>query len=543
MFSNHAFLAAVVALARLAAPDAALLAQQQSPAGATSGQDSVAWTYTASDRISFQLVTSLGSLAIATNSALLALAPSTGTPLWIRDDVRGLQEGEFESIPLTPYGLVRSKDSITVIDLQTGRTVWSSPKTGLRKVSGYVSVVEHNLILLYGQSDRSKQALCAVGLDNGEVKWVQGGLFDAKPEDGETEGGHALSGHQAPLLDTDSTMILYLSKDGPIRIHVRTGERLWQASALQGKDVPLLSRWYAPLMLADGVLLVPYEQRLMAVDARTGARLWDREKKFKSPIAQMALIPQGLVVRGARPLDQEDKPLGMPDAFIDLIDPKTGASIWAKPFEKMKDETMAPFLVTQEGIHFGDGETFYLIGLADGTYRELATYKFEGGEEPAFLGRRDEEFLLLSDHNLLMLDERGAPKRHTYYPAPGSSLLSKVGKGLLFVASAASQAGAADARRHAGVTVTFDYNPFIRQRLEQSVDVGEFSFIYTRKPGDSAREGFSLVKVRRSDLKEVARLWIDERSPDYLVDEVTGSVFLRGGEREVRALRFAAAAP
>jgi hypothetical protein len=209
----------------------------------------------------------------------------------------------------------------------------------------------------------------------------------------------------------------------------------------------------------------------------------------------------------------------------------------------MKDETMAPFLVTQEGIHFGDGETFYLIGLADGTFRELATYKFEGGEEPAFLGRRGEEFLLLSDHNLLMLDGRGAPKRHAYYPAPGSSLLSKVGKGLLFVAAAASQAGAADARRHGGVTMTFDYNPFIRQRLEQSVDVGEFSFIYTRRPEDSGREGFSLVKVRRSDLKEVARLWIDERSPDYLVDEVTGSVFLRGGEREVRALRFAAAAP
>jgi hypothetical protein len=116
--------------------------------------------------------------------------------------------------------------------------------------------------------------------------------------------------------------------------------------------------------------------------------------------------------------------------------------------------------------------------------------------------------------------------------------LSKVGKGLLFVAAAASQAGAADARRHGGVTVTFDYNPFIKQRLEQSVDVGQYSFIYTRAPGDGGREGFSLVRVRRSDLKEVARLWIDERSPDYLVDEVTGTVFLRRGEREVIALKF-----
>jgi putative pyrroloquinoline-quinone binding quinoprotein len=538
MCCNRVLLAAAAILVPLPVPAATLIAQQASP---VVGADTALWTYTANDAISLQQITALGSLAIATNTGLLALAPGTGTPLWIRNDVRGLKPGDFESIPLTPYGVVRSRDSLAVIDLQTGRTVWSSITTGLKKVGGWVSVAEHNLLLLYGESDRSKQALCAVGLDSGAVKWCQGALFDAKPEAGEPDNGHTLSGHQAPLLDTDSTMILYFSKDGPIRIHVRTGARLWQASALKGKDVPLLSRWYAPLMLVDSVLLVPYEQRLMAINARTGERIWDREKKLKSPIAQLAVTPLGLVVRGARPLDQENKPLGMPDAFIDLIDLKTGASIWAKPFDKMKDESIARFLVTPDAVFFGDNGTFYRINLADGTYRELSSYKFEGGEEPASLEQRGDGFLLLSEHNLMLLDQRGAPGRRVYFPAPGSSLLSKIGKGVLFVASAASQAAAADARqRHGGFTASFDYNPFIKQRLQQSVDVGAYSFIYTREPGDSGREGFSLVKVRRSDLKEVERLWIDERSPDYLVDEVSGTVFLRRAEREVRALRFTA---
>lgn len=539
MRSNPVLMATTAFLVHLANPIAPLKGQQGSAAPA----EAALWTYTANGAISFQQITALGSLAIATNTSLLALAPGTGTPLWTRDDVRGLTPGGFESIPLTPYGVVRAKDSIAVIDLQTGRTVWSSGKSGLRKVTGYVSVIEHNLLLLYGESDRGKQTLCAVGLDNGELKWIQGGLLATKPEAADIENGHALSGHQAPLLDTDSTLILYVSKDGPMRIHVRTGAKLWQTSALKGKDVPLLSRWYAPLMLVDSVLLIPYEQRLMAINTRTGERIWDRDKKFKSPIAQMAVTSLGLVVRGARPLDQETKPLGMPDAFIDLIDLKTGASIWAKPFDKMKDETIAPFLVTQDAVLFGDNETFYRIGLSDGTYRALGTYKFEGGEEPASVERRGDGYLLLAEHNLMMLDAQGAPGRRVYFPAPGSSLLSKIGKGVLFVASAASQAAAADAQqRRGGFTASFDYNPFIKQRLQQSVDAGQYSFIYTREPGDSGREGFSLVRVRRSDLKEVGRLWIDDRSPDYLVDEVTGTVFLRRAEREVRALRFNTAA-
>jgi len=302
--------------------------------------------------------------------------------------------------------------------------------------------------------------------------------------------------------------------------------------------VPLLSRWYAPLMLIDGVLLVPYEQRLMAVDARTGKPVWDRAKKFKSPIAQMQRVAQGLVVRGARPLDQENKPIGMPDAFIDLVDLGTGASIWPKPFEKMRDESVARFLVDDQGVYFADRETLYQIKLADGSHQEVATYNFEGGEEPAALERRGAGLLLLGDHNLMVIGARGALEGQVYYPAPGSSLLTKVGKGLLFVAAAASQSAAADAQRRGGAAVWFTYNPFIKQRLEQNVDRGRFSYIYTRKPGDGGREGFSLVKVGRADLREVARIWMDERSADYVMAEIAGIVFVKRGEHDIVARRF-----
>jgi hypothetical protein len=52
-----------------------------------------------------------------------------------------------------------------------------------------------------------------------------------------------------------------------------------------------------------------------------------------------------------------------------------------------------------------------------------------------------------------------------YYPAPGTSLLGKLGKGLLFVASAMSQAAAADQQARGGAYASFDYNPFIKERM------------------------------------------------------------------------------
>src|SRR2546425_2722365 len=69
----------------------------------------------------------------------------------------------------------------------------------------------------------------------------------------------------------------------------------------------------------------------------------------------MRLTARGVLVRGARPLDQQKK-LSQPDAFLDLLDTKGGASLWPKPFMEMKHDAIAPFLVVGDTAYLGDPE-------------------------------------------------------------------------------------------------------------------------------------------------------------------------------------------
>jgi hypothetical protein len=205
----------------------------------------------------------------------------------------------------------------------------------------------------------------------------------------------------------------------------------------------------------------------------------------------------------------------------------------------MKDQSLAPFLIVDDTAYMGDRDRLFAVALQDGAGRELARSDFDGGEEPAALERRNNDLILLSAHNLLLINTKGVQQVRRYYPAPGTSFLGKLGKGLLFVASAMSQANAANQQARGGAYVSFDYNPFIKQRMLGMVQAYEdYSFMYTKAPDRAGRQGFSLVRVRKADGEETGRVWLDDRSPDYELDALTGVVYARHGNREIVALAF-----
>ena len=63
-------------------------------------------------------------------------------------------------------------------------------------------------------------------------------------------------------------------------------------------------------------------------------------------------------------------------------------------------------------------------------------------------------------------------------------------------------------------------------------------FIFTDE-SMGAREGFSLARIDKTSGSETGRLWLDERNPNYIVDEVTETVFFQADDSIVTALRFA----
>ena len=190
--------------------------------------DSVLWKHAANANIAFLRLTSLGSVVVSSVDGLVALDPTTGQPMWTRADLKGLADGAFDVIPLTPYGVVRSRNGIAVLDLQTGTTAWDSTAVPLQNVRGFIYVPEHRMLLVYGRAQPEGRGLVAMGIDSGKVRWEQRGLLRSDPELWELDGVHSLGGHQPPLADTDSTLILYINKDGPFKIHVATGALLWR---------------------------------------------------------------------------------------------------------------------------------------------------------------------------------------------------------------------------------------------------------------------------------------------------------------------------
>lgn len=504
--------------------------------------DSVLWKHAAGGDIAFLRVTSLGSVVVSSVDGLVALDPATGQAIWTRSDIKGLADGGFDVIPVTPYGVVRTRNGIAVLDLQTGTTAWDSTVVPLQHVRGFLYVPQHRMLLVYGRARPEGRGLVAIDIDSGKVRWEQRDLLRSDPELWEFDGVHGLGGHQPPLADTDSTLILYINKDGPFKIHAATGALLWRVDALKGKDPPTLAAMYPRLTIAGPGLLVPYEKKLSAVDPNDGRVVWSRAKNFGSPLSQMQVTARGLLVRGTRPLDDNPKALTHPDAFLDLVDLQAGTSLWQKPFGAMKDESLAPFLIVGDTAYFADRDRLYAVPLQDGVGREIARSDFEGGEEPAALERRNDDLILLSAHNLLLVNARGVQQVRRYYPAPGTSFLGKLGKGLLFVASAMSQAAATDQQaRRGGFTASFDYNPFIRARMLGLVQAYEdYTFMYTRAPDRGGRQGFSLVRLRKADGEEAGRVWLDDRSPDYELDAVAGMVYAKRGSREIVALKFPA---
>src|SRR2546425_975848 len=74
--------------------------------------DTVLWTFAATQDVTFMRLTPFGTVVVGMPDRVVALDPATGQPIWTREDVKNLSAGAFDIIPLTPYGVVRSRNSV-----------------------------------------------------------------------------------------------------------------------------------------------------------------------------------------------------------------------------------------------------------------------------------------------------------------------------------------------------------------------------------------------------------------------------------------------
>jgi hypothetical protein len=432
-------------------------------------------------------------LLIANQTELAGVDPASGEAIWTRKDLPDLRAVALDFIGASGYGMITRGEKMELIDFRTGERRWDTGALSLLTARGWLYLPgKDTLLLMYGRTAESPWTLIAVELATGKVRWRQDKLFAVEPKVWGTGGVSYLLGHQPPLADTDTTFVLYLSTEGPIRVDARTGAFLWRGDALHEAKIPALRDGYARIARRQGVLFVPSEKRLVALNVSDGKPAWPAPRALKSQAIRMEVTRSGLLVRG--------------DEWLDLLDPTTGRSQWSAPVV-LKNSTR--IVLRRDTVYVAADNKLLVIHVPDGSARTVATVSFKEGEMAGGFGVAKQGFMLNSWHNLMLVDPQGTVRYHHVYPSPKVSF----GEAL---------------KRGAGSDVM---RPTTRW-------LGDYVFFFTGDPDDGGHEGFSVVKVDPTTGRDEARLWFDARVPAYTLE--TGStVFYRRNDREIDGLKFA----
>jgi len=534
---------------------------------AAAQSDQPLWKMKLDHYIIFQRLTPAGVLIVSTENALLGVDTATGQVAWTRADIPNLLPQLAQPAPTTSFGtaaeplatprvslttlwgtpyVIVARDSanartwIELIDAHTGERRWSSDSLPIADVHGYYQLPDSGL-LLYGRTGSgasAKMVFIAADVATGNVRRRWDTWFSEPPveydADGLEAGRGALDGSQWPLFDSDTTAILVWSPQGPIKVNVRSGERLWTTSRRLGTP-PALSHGYPAPLLSDGVVYVSFERRLDAFSVTDGRSRFNEPAKLGGRIVQMEMTPRGLLVRGGPDWDSRQSQRGFtvrgPEPggkrFLDLLDPATARSRWPKRDKPI--EVTSPFVRQGDAVYAATREKLYRVTLENGDAHELATFKFEAGERAEGLELRGGVLVLLSAHTLMAFDTTGQLRFSAFFPPPGPSALARLA---VLAANLTSVAGLA--MHQPGYYGS--YSLARRDPLRPSAE--DYAYVVAAHADSAGLGPPGLLKVRKDTGKVERRLALGTKWPEYETNETGTLLFFQADEHEIDCYRF-----
>jgi outer membrane protein assembly factor BamB len=487
-----------------------------------------AWRYQPHADVQVFEVGGTGAVLAFSDSGLVALSPGDGHVLWNRPRATG-----FWPLGHSDLVLVATPDDASAIELESGQARWSFDKFPPLTSTGGTSVVQRNLVLLTGMNASGGVTVLAVSLDSGVVRWRQDSLFSRVPDLARKGKDIQLRAGQPILLDSDTTMVIFPTRGGVMRIHTGSGRLIWRNESLSDEKPLPVQQGYAPMIAAGGQVLVPYDKKLIALRSADGSVLWHHLENFPGAPAQIVPTARGLLVRGYH---RHTHPSEHLRAFVDLLDPSDGRSVWPKPLRDLNDASA--MLVRGDTAYVASRGKLFTIDIASGALSESARFKFKGGgDTPWIIEAQDSELLLVSNQNLVCLAAGGQPRYELYYSAPGASLLAKVLSSALIIGlhTAAGQVAQSNGYQYYPIGVS---NPVLDARYHATVTAARYVHMLTGGADSTGQKGFSVVRLDKVTGKENGRVWVNDRSPEYVLDPASGTVYLLRDKRELVALRF-----
>lgn len=436
----------------------------------------------------------------------------TGVPLLLKD---------FLIIP-TAQGLIAKS--------HTGEDLWQTKIKGVNWM-----VADQTEKEIYGfetTSNGNNTRIHKIG-SNGEELWK-----DDRKVKGNISNFEILPQGLAVVSDvTGGSGVLAARSESKIAmLSASTGEDLWEKAP---KTKGYVQHFY---VMDDGILFGIYEGGINKISF-DGQTLFKKPLKTGENIMVMAHTPQGLIY-----ITSED---------ANIVNLETGEAVWNKPLKYKNASSVASAFDEKNNRYLiaADGKIM-AVDASTGDVSDLAKCNFDEKEDPNTMEIRDAGIFLSSSQNMMTLNFDGSEIYHSYYKSPGRSTFGKIVGGITAVASTAmavSMSARAGANRSAFGSVNDldsynDYGKEAKRAADMFSGIASASFEYLSKrfKATSATEnaqfiltklddGTGLVKVNKDTGKVEKEILLNDKKPEYQVDELGGYLYYKANDKTIYA--------
>jgi len=307
------------------------------------GQVELKWEKELSSDILWQEVTALGNLIVSSGDELAGVNTETGTIIWSRQDLAGLNRVAYNEIPNSPFFTVDLGNSILALDQFSGDLVFDSREAGLSNIDDYFLLYNLDAILVSGESYGGEPQMVSVRMSDGSVAWSMNeefGRIVAATDLGNNEllivtlfNNYKLDAGNGQIIwkEANSEEAAQVEKMGVL------GDLMKAAAENMAQDMEIELRYYRPdgsdvfylgsqqesqsgFTSSSGESAVNYSNIYYAYNISDGKRVWDKPLELSGQLGQVAFLDQGILV--------------LPDngnrTKINLFDYNTRQGLWGK---------------------------------------------------------------------------------------------------------------------------------------------------------------------------------------------------------------------
>lgn len=414
--------------------------------------------------------------------------------------------------------LVPTTKSLIQVNTQTGKIDWTTKTDDITWV-----VADETGTEIYCFEERPNGDTKIFKVSNkGEILWKEGQKLKGKVVNFQIlpQGLAVVSNVDNSGKSGIAKIAASASESKIMMLSAKDGEDLWEKAP---KTKGYVQHFY---VMEDGILFGIQEGGINKISFG-GTPLFKKPLKTGENIHTMAMTPKGMIY--------------ITDSDANIIDLKTGESIWNKPIQYKKAKAVSSTYDKKNKRYLiSTGEEMMAIDENSGDVSTFANYKFNEKEFPGSLTARDGGLLLTSSQNIMMLNFDGSQKFHEYYKSPGKSTAGKIFAGVMGVASAAVATSAA-MTAGANKNSLGDYNSYgQRAKIVQDgfSDIASVSFAEMSKrfKATSATEnyqyiltmldsGVGLVKINKDNGNKEKEVLLKDKKPEYEVDEIGGMLY------------------